>query len=141
MQVASVTDIRTKWLESRTSFLGGSDASAILGMNPYKSNVEVWEEKTGRVIPEDIGYKPYVKYGIDAEKYLTALFALDYPQYEVIANDSYKVYCHPEYSFVAGTLDAELVERETTRKGILEIKTTEILNSMHREKVERSDSK
>lgn len=134
MQVASVTDIRTKWLESRTSFLGGSDASAILGMNPYKSNVEVWEEKTGRVIPEDIGYKPYVKYGIDAEKYLTALFALDYPQYEVIANDSYKVYCHPEYSFVAGTLDAELVERETTRKGILEIKTTEILNSMHREK-------
>lgn len=45
MQVATVTDIRAKWLESRSSFLGGSDASAILGMNPYKSNVEVWEEK------------------------------------------------------------------------------------------------
>ena len=38
---------RKEWLECRTR-IGGSDASAIVGMNPYKSNVELWEEKTGR---------------------------------------------------------------------------------------------
>lgn len=125
---------REEWLAERKTFIGGSEASAILGLNPYKSNIEVWQEKTGRIIPEDISHKPYVKYGIEAEQYLTALFALDYPQYNVKGNNDYTVYRHPKHLFIAGTLDGELVEKETGRKGILEIKTTEILNSMHREK-------
>jgi putative phage-type endonuclease len=125
---------REEWLAERKTFIGGSEASAILGLNPYKSNTEIWQEKTGRVIPEDISHKSYVKYGIEAEQYLTALFALDYPRYEVKGNTNYTVYRHPQYPFIAGTLDGELVERETGRKGVLEIKTTEILNSMHREK-------
>jgi len=124
---------REAWLKSRTG-LGGSDASAVLGLNPYKTNVEIWQEKTGRVTPEDIGHKPYVKYGIEAEEHLAALFALDYPQYRVTPNKTYKVYFHPKHRFITGTLDGELTETETGRHGILEIKTTEILNSMHREK-------
>jgi putative phage-type endonuclease len=125
---------REDWLKARKKMIGGSDASAILGLNPYKTNIEVWQEKTGQVEPEDISHKPYVKYGIDAEKYLTALFALDFPQYEVSPNPGYTVICHPKYPFIAGTLDGELTEKETGRHGVLEIKTTEILNSMHREK-------
>ena len=125
---------KEEWLKERKTFIGGSDASAIIGLNPYKNNIELWQEKTGRVEPEDIGHKPYVKYGLEAEQYLTALFALDYPQYEVKSNSDYIVYRHEKYSFIAGTLDGELVEKETGRKGVLEIKTTEILNSMHREK-------
>lgn len=125
---------REAWLKKRRHFIGGSEASAILGLNPYKTNIEVWQEKTGRVEPEDISHKPYVKYGIEAEKYLAALFALDYPQYEVRANPAYKVYTHPQYLFISGTLDGGLVEKETGRRGVLEVKTTEILNSMHREK-------
>lgn len=124
---------REAWLKSRTG-IGGSDASAILGLNPYKTNIEVWQEKTGRVTPEDIGHKPYVKYGIEAEQYLTALFALDFPLYQVEANTTYKVYHHPKHTFITGTMDGELTEITTGRRGILEIKTTEILNSMHREK-------
>lgn len=124
---------REAWLKARTG-IGGSDASAILGLNPYKNNADVWMEKTGRAVPEDISGKPYVKYGIEAEEYLTALFALDHPQYEVRANKTFRVYYHPEHRFIAGTLDGELTEKETGRPGILEIKTTEILNSMHREK-------
>lgn len=125
---------REEWLAERKTFIGGSEASAILGLNPYKSNIEVWQEKTGRIIPEDISHKPYVKYGIEAEKYLAAMFALDFPHYDVKENNDYTVYRHPKHPFIAGTLDGELVEKETGRKGILEIKTTEILNSMHREK-------
>ncbi len=123
-----------EWRASRGKWLGGSDASAILGMNPYKTNVAVWMEKTGRTIPEDIGHKSYVKYGNDAEEPLARLFALDYPQYQLTYNDSYKVITHSKYEFIRGTLDGELTEAETGRRGILEVKTTEILNSMHREK-------
>lgn len=124
---------REQWLKARRNMIGGSDASAILGLNPYKTNIEVWQEKTGRVIPEDKD-NPFMEYGRNAEKHLIALFALDHPQYKVTANPNYEVIYHPKHSFVAGTLDGYLAEKETGRKGVLEIKTTEILNSMHREK-------
>lgn len=51
------------WLKARTYGIGGSDASAIVGMNPYKTNIDLFEEKIGRRVPEDISDKPYVKYG------------------------------------------------------------------------------
>lgn len=124
---------RKAWLEARKLGIGGSDASAIVGMNPYKSNIELWEEKTGRVIPEDISEKPYVKYGSQAEKHLRELFKLDYPEYKVFHKE-YDIIVHPEIPFLLASLDGTLVHRETGRKGILEIKTTNVLNSMHREK-------
>lgn len=70
---------REAWLEKRKGSIGGSEAACIVGMNPYMNNVELWEYKTGRKQPEDISDKPYVKYGTEAEQYLRALFALDYP--------------------------------------------------------------
>lgn len=124
---------RKEWLKNRVTMIGGSDASAVLGMNPYKSNLDVWREKTGQAVAEDISHKPYVMYGIQAEQYLIALFALDYPQYQVTAKE-YKIYRHLQYPFIGGTLDGELVEMETGRLGVLEVKTTEILRSMQWEK-------
>ena len=50
------------WLEERKNGIGGSDAATILGLNPYKTNIELWEEKTKRKEAEDISDKPYVKY-------------------------------------------------------------------------------
>lgn len=58
--------MRRGWKAARLGS-GGSDAAAILGLNPYKSNVELFDEKTGRRMPKDISDKPYVKYGTEAE--------------------------------------------------------------------------
>lgn len=124
---------RTEWLKSRRLWIGGSDASAIVGMNPWKTNIEVWQEKTGRTAAEDISHKPFVQYGIQAEEYLINLFKLDYPQYQITTRP-YHYIKHPDYDFIGGTLDGELMEIETGRKGVLEIKTTNILQSMQREK-------
>lgn len=33
------------WLKARTYGIGGSDASAIVGMNPYKTNIDLFEGK------------------------------------------------------------------------------------------------
>jgi predicted phage-related endonuclease len=45
---------RDEWLKGRGHTIGGSDASAVVGMNPYKTNEQLWLEKTGQVVPADI---------------------------------------------------------------------------------------
>ena len=128
-----ILNSRDEWLHARKNKIGGSDASAIIGMNPYKSNVQLWREKMGIAEPVDISNEPYVKYGNDAEPYLRALFALDFPEYEVHYKEN-NMFLNSDYPFAHASLDGWLVEKETGRKGVLEIKTTEILQSMQREK-------
>ena len=119
---------REEWLKRRLKGIGASEAAAVIGLSPYKTNVELWEEKTGRREPEDISDKPYVIYGTEAEKHLRALFALDFPQYEVNYKD-FDMHYNSDYPFIFATLDGELTEKATGRKGVLEIKTTEIMKS------------
>ena len=101
-------------------------------MNPYKTNIDLFEEKTGRVIPADISDKPYVRYGTEAEPLIRQLFALDYPEYKVKYHGDHILQCI-EYPFLQASLDGELIDL-AGRRGILEIKTTNILQSMQYEK-------
>lgn len=39
---------RDEWLTVRKNGIGSSDAAAAVGLNPYKSQLELWMEKTGR---------------------------------------------------------------------------------------------
>lgn len=123
---------REAWLANRMNGLGGSEISAVIGCNPYLDNVTLWELKTGRKQPEDISDKPYVKYGTQAEMHLRGLFRLDFPEYtvEYIDNNSFK---NDRFPWAQASLDGWLTDKDG-RKGILEIKTTEVLNSMHKEK-------
>lgn len=123
---------RDEWLKNRTHGIGGSEISAVIGCNPYLDNVTLWELKTGRRQPEDISDKPYVQYGTQAEMHLRGLFRLDFPQYKVeyVDNNSWT---NSKYSWALASLDGWLTDPEG-RKGILEIKTSEVLSSQHREK-------
>lgn len=123
---------RDEWLKGRSGRIGGSEAAAIVGLNPYLSNVELWEIKTGRREREDISEKPFVKYGHSAEEHLRELFALDFPQYKVGYIDN-NMFLNDQYDFMHASLDGYL-EDDQGRKGILEIKTTNILQSMQKEK-------
>lgn len=120
------------WLKARTYGIGGSDASAILGMNPYKTNIELFEEKTGHRIPEDISDKPYVKYGTAAEPLIRQLFALDYPEYEISYHEN-RILRNKANPYMQASLDGELTD-QAGRKGILEIKTCNILHPSQHEK-------
>jgi len=46
---------REEWLSVRQGGIGSSDAAAAVGLNPYKSQLELWLEKTGRqdLLPQD----------------------------------------------------------------------------------------
>lgn len=122
---------RAEWLKNRTR-IGGSDAAAIVGMNPYMSNVELWEIKTGITTQRDISEEPYVKYGTEAEQHLRELFKLDFPEYEMhyAVNN---MWTNDKYPFSHASLDGWLIDQDG-RMGIWECKTTNILKSMQKEK-------
>lgn len=122
---------REEWLKNRTK-IGGSDASAIVGLNPYLDNVTLWEIKTGKRQQEDISDKPYVQYGTNAEIHLRELFSLDFPQYKVEYVEN-NMFFNDKYPWAHASLDGWMTDQDG-RKGILEIKTTEILQSMQKEK-------
>lgn len=121
------------WLHARRGRIGGSDAAAILGCNPWMTNVQLWKYKTGKDKQKDISDKEVVKYGNNAEPLLRQLFALDFPQYEVLYEEN-NMWLNSDYPFAHASLDGWLVDRETGRKGILEIKTTNIIQSLQKEK-------
>lgn len=115
---------REEWLEARRHSIGGSDAAAIVGASPYKTNIALWEEKTGRQDFPDISDKEAVRYGINAEEHLRALFALDFPEYEVFYQPN-NFWTNTEYPFAHCSLDGWLTDHEG-RFGVLEIKTSTI---------------
>ena len=122
---------RESWLKSRNKFIGGSDASCILGLNQYKSNLDLYREKIGLVAPPDLSNNEAVFYGANAEAHIRALFSLDHQEYTVdyVENNSWH---NSKYPFAAASLDGTLTD-ESGRKGILEIKTAIISNKAHAE--------
>ena len=124
---------RQEWLKARSGRIGGSDASAVIGLNPYLSNVDLWRIKTGQAEQKDISDKDYVRYGIRAEQYLRELFQLDYPRYAVIYQEN-NMFLNDKYPFAHASLDGWLIEKDTGRFGVWECKTTNILQSMQKEK-------
>lgn len=50
--IRAITRVKTanreEWRKLRSGYIGGSDAAAVVGLNPYASAYSLWAEKTGR---------------------------------------------------------------------------------------------
>lgn len=66
---------REEWLSVRNTGLGGSDAGAVLGLNPYKSAVTLWAEKIGETEPDDLSDNEAVMWGTILEDPVARYFA------------------------------------------------------------------
>ena len=123
---------REEWLKNRMNGIGGSEISAVIGQNPYLDNQTLWELKTGRRHAEDISDKPYVQYGTQAEMHLRGLFRLDFPEFKVdfVENNSWT---NSKYPWARASLDGWMTD-QAGRRGVLEIKTSAILQSMQKER-------
>lgn len=123
---------RKEWLKARQDYIGGSDVSCIMGLNPYKTNRQLYDEKKGITKPADLSDNALVKYGSKAEKYIRGLFELDHPELKVeyVPNNSWH---NTDYPFAAASLDGSTTD-ENGRKGILEIKTSTITTSQQANK-------
>ena len=106
-----VLDSREEWLKVRGQRVGGSEAAAVLGLNPYMTNTDLWRIKTGQRAAEDISAKPFVKYGHDAEPLLRELFKLDFPELEVGYIDN-NLFVNSRYPWAHASLDGWLRDRE-----------------------------
>lgn len=114
-----------EWLAERKFRIGGSDAACLIGRNPWKTNVDLFREKTGRAEPPDLSKNESVRYGAEAEKYLRDLFALNHPRYG-IGYEENSLFLNPDAPFAHASLDGWLIEPVTKRMGVLEIKTSTI---------------
>lgn len=66
-------ETREEWLAGRQKGLGGSDAGAILGLNPYKSPLQLWLEKTGQ-IDSNVPDNEAMWFGREAEELVAKRF-------------------------------------------------------------------
>lgn len=64
MRLVNVTPGTESWITFRRLHLGSSDASSILECNPYKSKLELYEEKVFQFEQDD---NPYMKRGRELE--------------------------------------------------------------------------
>lgn len=120
---------RETWLLARHNFLQASDAAPILGMSPWKTDAQVWDEKTKGLI-EDISDKPYVQYGKKMEEHIRESFLLDNPYFECEYHE-FDILQNRERLWQGCTLDGELTVTvpvnpwglQEGSKGILECKT------------------
>lgn len=127
---------RADWLQGRGDIrgVGGSDAAAAIGRSPWKTNVELWRQKTGRSTAPDISNSQRVQDGIDEEDPIRRLFQVETRnKYEVQYIDNVILQSN-EKDWMLYSPDGLLIEKATGKKGVLEIKTTEIMKSFDREK-------
>lgn len=62
------------WHEWRAKGITATEAAAVSGHSPYMTPWRLWAEKTGRAAHEDLSKNPLVRYGIDHEDEVRALF-------------------------------------------------------------------
>ena len=105
---------RSEWLAERVNYLGGTDISAILGLNPYSSPLKVYHEKKGLKEPDPMN--DAMQAGIDLEPYLAARFARE-TGLTLVRSRTYR---DPERPYLGVNPDYEILEDPDA---LVEIKT------------------
>ena len=95
---------RKEWLKLRKSGLGGSDAAAVCGLNPYTSAMDVFQDKTTEEINEEDNEA--MRQGRDLEEYVAKRFC-EATGFQV--RRSNMMYRSKEYPFLFADVDRLLV--------------------------------
>lgn len=108
-----------EWLSERRKGIGGSDASAILGLNPWATPYTLWADKTGRL--PDKPDNEAMRQGRDLEQYVAERFM-------EISNKKVRrktqMLRNPDYPFAHANVDRWVVGENAG----LECKTTSVMN-------------
>lgn len=108
------------WLAERRTGIGGSDAAATVGLDPWKTAFDVYLEKTGQIAPENLDEVERVRFG----KIMEAPIADEYARrYGVKVRRRNQILRHPKYPWMLANVD-RLIDGQ--RRG-LEIKTVDLL--------------
>lgn len=114
--LVKTTDIsHEQWLDYRKTGIGGSDAAVVCGLNPYKSKIELWADKTGRL--PDKEDNEAMRTGRDLEEYVAKRFC-EATGKKVRRRNA--IFQHDKYDFITANVDREIVGENAG----LECKTT-----------------
>lgn len=109
---------REEWKQTRRRGIGSSDAAAILGLNPYRTPVEVYYDKIGEAPEREETLK--MRFGLEVEPIVARMFE---EETGLKVRNDFKIRVHPEYPFLIANLDRTIVAGNGSGPGILEIKT------------------
>lgn len=110
-----------EWLSIRHKYLGGSDAGAVIGMNPYKSAYTLWAEKTDKIPPFEGNIA--TETGHYLEEFVAKMF--EDKSGKKVRRCNYTM-VNDIYPFACANVDRVIVGE----KALLEIKTTTNLDVM-----------
>ena len=109
---------REEWLQLRRKGIGGSDASVIMGKNPYRSILQLWEEKTGKLPVTDDGNE-YTYWGNVMEPIIRKEFM---NRTGLKVRQKHAMIFHKDYPYLFADVDG-IVTDERGEKCIFEAKT------------------
>jgi len=115
---------RDTWLSLRKTGIGSSDAAAAVGLSPYKSQLELWMEKTSRIDTNDAALRDPTQesaayWGTTLEPIVAEHYARRTGQNVRRVN---AILQHPDHPWMLANVDREIVGSPDVQ--LLECKTT-----------------
>jgi len=104
--------------DDRRSGLGGSDSPVVLGVSPFKTRKELWQEKLGLIEPKELN-SPAIKRGNTMEKIVADLYAEVKGRHVEVVKQKLT---HPKHPFIYAHIDRKISDRQHKGPGVLEIK-------------------
>lgn len=111
---------REDWLRDRKNYVGASEVAAIIGLDSYRSPLDVWKKKVYNEeseVSEELRQR--AAFGTRAEDFVAEWLS---EKYGLKVRKDNKIRIHPEHPFFCANLDRVIVGRQYP--GVLEIKTT-----------------
>ena len=125
MQKISTKEMtREEWLEQRRIGIGGSDVSAIMGLNAYKSPLSVYLDKIGESPLEDTASESAF-WGTQLEDVIAQHYS---EKNGVKIRRNNHILIHPEYPWMIANIDREAFSDTRGHYGI-EVKTAGLRNA------------
>lgn len=114
--------LSTERLEARRAGIGGSDMAAVLGLSPYKTPLDVYNEKLGLVEPDDLSGNDAVHFGNVLEDVVAEEFGR---RTGLKPRRNNQLLQHKEHPFLLANIDRDVVGKPFGMKCGLECKTAD----------------
>lgn len=126
MRSMQIFKTREEWLKARRGTIGGSDAGAIIGLSPFQTPWEKWQDMTGQAPRREFTQEAMarMKYGLQAEAPLRELFKLDFPEYNFQYYEN-NLWTNDLFHWAHASLDGWMYD-QAGRMGVWECKTATI---------------
>lgn len=124
--------MREQWLIERRSGIGGSDAAAAVGADPYRDRLTLWSEKVGLLEGDDLSENEAVEAGVVLERTIGEWYGKKFGR-EVILGRPFTLLRSQEFPWMFATLDATQVV--DGNRGVVQIKNTSFAAEQWEERV------